>query len=103
MHSQSLDFHRQETDGKLTFLTLFPGIFASYYYPLGVLLLIMLGQFIALWLLLVAALCAHGFRYPRIYGVFYPFYFWSTALGILVLPVCALVLTLATGVSVSSP
>lgn len=103
MHTQSLDFYRQETDGKLAFLSPFPGIFASYYYPLGVLLLVVLGQFIALWILLVAALCAHGFRYPRTYGVFYPLYFWPTALAVLLMPVAVLVLTLATGVSVSAP
>lgn len=103
MHNQSLDFHRQEIDGKTVFLSSLPGLFASYYYPLALLVLFLLSQFIALWLLLAVGLFVHGFHYPRTYGVFYPLYFWTTALITLLMPVITLVLTLATGVAVSVP
>lgn len=103
MRTQPLDFQRQDADGKLIFLSPLPGMFASYYYLLGILVLLLLGQLMALWVFLVAGLFAHGYRYPRTYGVFYPLYFWVTALAVLLIPTTVLALTLPVLVAVPAP
>ena len=87
--------------GRPVFLQVAPGPFATWVYPLALFLLFLVGQLLALWFLLVAGVYAHGVRYPRVYEVFYPAYFYISVALVVLLPVVHLVLTLATGVSVT--
>lgn len=88
-------------DGRPVFLQTAPGLFATWVYPLALLLLLLVNQPLALWLVLAAGVYAHGVRYPRVYEVFYPVYFYLSVALVALLPVVHLVLTLATGVSVT--
>jgi len=89
-----------QEDGKQVFLSHKPGIFATWVYPVGLLLLLLTSQYIALWLLLVVGLLAHGVRCPRTYDVFYPVNFYLTAALVLLLPSFYLLLTSATHVQI---
>lgn len=88
-------------NGRPVFLQVTPGLFATWVYPLALLLLLLVNQPLALWLVLAAGVYAHGVRYPRVYEVFYPVYFYLSVVLVALLPVVHLVLTLATGVSVT--
>lgn len=104
MHFQLGDIPGSRTleGGEQIFLSKKPGLFATWAYPVGVLLLLITSQYIALWLVLVAGLLAHGVRYPRTYDVFYPVHFYITAALVLFLPSFYLFLTSATHVQVGS-
>lgn len=88
-------------NGRPVFLQTVPGLFATWVYPLTLLLLLLVNQPLALWLVLAAGVYTHGVRYPRVYEVFYPAYFYLSVVLVALLPVVHLVLTLATGVSVT--
>ena len=54
-------------NGRPVFLQTVPGLFATWVYPLTLLLLLLVNQPLALWLVLAAGVYAHGVRYPRVY------------------------------------
>ncbi len=91
-----------QEDGKQIFLSHTPGVFATWVYPVGLFLLLLTSQHIALWVVLLAGLIAHGVRYPRTYDVFYPVHFYLTVALVLFLPSFYLLLTSATHVQVGS-
>lgn len=88
-------------DGSPVFLVKAPGLFATWVYPFSLFLLWVAGQPLALWLCLCAGAYAHGVRYPRTFGTFYPLYFWLTILGVLSLPSLYMLLNLVAVVDVT--
>lgn len=70
--------------GARSFLQTAPGLFATWVYPLALLLLLLVNQPLALWLVLAAGVYAHGVRYPRQHGVFKRGYFFSFIAGVVI-------------------
>lgn len=103
MSSQLVDVPGTVTreDGTTVYLHRKPGLFATWVYPVAVLIFFIAGQPLAVWLTLAAGVHTHGVRYPRVFDVSYPVYFYLSALLVIVLPVLHLMLALATGVTVT--
>lgn len=87
-------------DGSLIFLQK-KLLFATWVYPVAVIVFFLAGQPFAAWLTLAAGVYTHGLRYPRVYEAFYPIHFYLSAVLVVLLPVLHLMLSLSTGVTIT--